>query len=138
MTFSIIMDLIAVAILIATLIYVFVLNQQLKKNRHQLETFIENFSSSLNRAELTIKELKELKDTVLKTLIEQRHKASVLKDELAFLLDRGESIAQQLEKEIREARKIKKPSGFYDSQSTTSVEKTEEEPALVRSLKKIR
>lgn len=138
MTFSIIMDLIAVAILIATLIYVFVLNQQLKKNRHQLETFIENFSSSLNRAELTIKELKELKDTVLKTLIEQRHKASVLKDELAFLLDRGESIAQQLEKEIREARKIKKPSGFYDPQSTTPVEKTEEEPALVRSLKKIR
>ena len=68
------MDLIAVTLLTATLIYVFVLNQQLKRNRHQLETFIENFSSSLNRAELTITELKELKDTVLKTLIEQYDK----------------------------------------------------------------
>jgi len=138
MTFSIIIDLIAVILLIATLAYVFVLNQQLKRNRRQLETFIENFSSSLNRAELTIKELKELKDTVLKTLIEQRYKASALKDELAFLLDRGESIAQQLEKEIREARKIKKPSGFYDLPSPPSIEKIEEEPELVRSLKKIR
>lgn len=138
MTFSIVIDLIAVTLLIATLIYVFILNQQLKKNRHQLETFIENFSSSLNRAELTIKELKELKDTVLKTLIEQRHKASVLKDELIFILDRGENIAQKLEKEIRDARRLKKPSDFYDQQLTTSVEKTEEEPALVRSLKKIR
>jgi hypothetical protein len=138
MTFSIVIDLIAVTLLIATLAYVFVLNQQLKKNRRQLETFIENFSSSLNRAELTIKELKELKDTVLKTLIEQRYKASALKDELAFLLDRGESIAQQLEKEIREARKIKKPSGFHDLPSPPPVEKIEEEPELVRSLKKIR
>ncbi|MBN9412975.1 MAG: hypothetical protein J0H12_03490 [Candidatus Paracaedimonas acanthamoebae] len=138
MTFSIVIVLIAVVLLIATLIYVFILNQQLKKNRHQLETFIENFSSSLNRAELTIKELKELKDTVLKTLIEQRHKASVLKDELIFILDRGENIAQKLEKEIRDARRLKKPSDFYDHQLTTSVEKTEEEPALVRSLKKIR
>lgn len=138
MTFSIIIDIIAVILLIAALIYVFFLNQQLKKNRHQLEVFIDNFSTSLSRAELTIKELKELKDTVLKTLIDQRHKASVLKDELAFLLDRGESIAQQLEKEIREARKIKKPSDFYTPQQVTLSEKTGDEPALIRSLKKIR
>ncbi|OJX12287.1 MAG: hypothetical protein BGO77_03820 [Caedibacter sp. 37-49] len=138
MTFSIIMDLIAVTLLIATLIYVFILNQQLKKNRHQLETFIVNFSSSLNRAESTIKELKELKETVLKSLSEQRLKASALKDELSFLLDRGESIAQQLENEIREARKIKKPQGFYEPEFEIPTVKEEKEPELVRTLKKIR
>lgn len=138
MTFSIMIDIIAVILLIAALIYVFFLNQQLKKNRHQLEVFIDNFSTSLNRAEITIKELKELKETVLTTLIDQRHKASVLKDELVFLLDRGENIAQHLEKEIREARKIKKPSDFYNPQQITLSEKIEDEPALVRSLKKIR
>ncbi len=138
MTSSIIMDLIAVTLLIATLIYVFILNQQLKKNRHQLETFIVNFSSSLNRAESTIKELKELKETVLKSLSEQRLKASALKDELSFLLDRGESVAQQLENEIREARKIKKPHGFYEPEFEIPKAKEEKEPELVRTLKKIR
>lgn len=138
MTSSIIMDLIAVTLLIATLIYVFILNQQLKKNRHQLEKFIVNFSSSLNRAESTIKELKELKETVLKSLSEQRLKASALKDELSFLLDRGESIAQQLENEIREARKIKKPQGFYKPEFEIPTATEEKEPELVRTLKKIR
>ena len=138
MTSSIIMDLIAVTLLIATLIYVFILNQQLKKNRHQLETFIVNFSSSLNRAESTIKELRELKETVLKSLSEQRLKASALKDELSFLLERGESIAQQLENEIREARKIKKPHGFYEPEFEIPTAIEEKEPELVRTLKKIR
>lgn len=110
MTFPILLDLIVVSLLVATIIYAVMLNKRLTtlhENRHELQKFLENFTTSLNKAEASVKDLKGAGESALNSVLQQLTKATTLRDELAFLLERGEDVAEKLDEAIRQGRALK-------------------------------
>lgn len=148
MSFPIILDFIVVTLLIATILYAVSLNRKLDtlyKNREELQKFIENFSKSLAKAELSMTKLRLSGEKVFSDLASKLKEGGTLRDDLGYLLERGEKLATSLEESIRTARDLQK-----SLDQTTPVEETKEpsppsseesdesEPDLIRSLKNVR
>lgn len=107
MTWTIILDLLVIALLAAVISYATLLNKKLtaiRDSRFELQKFIESFSVSLNKAEANVKDLKRVGESALAAVLDQLAKSQTLRDELTFLVDRGETMAETLEKNIRTAR----------------------------------
>tara|TARA_A100000171_G_C2138513_1_gene152486 strand:+ start:4490 stop:4951 length:462 start_codon:yes stop_codon:yes gene_type:complete len=153
MTFPIILDFIVVTLLIATILYAVSLNKKLSKlyqNREELQKFIETFSESLLKAEISMNKLRLSGEKVFTDLSEKLKEGGTLRDDLTYLMERGEKLAGTLEKEVRAARDVekslnqKKPlpsktkSGGDDSNTSEDDQKDGNEPDLIRSLRNVR
>ena len=104
MTISQLLDGLLVALLAAMLVYAVILNQRLlslRKERGIFEKMLSNFSASTLRAEESIHRLKAVADVSSKELQQQTGLARSLRDNLSFLTDRGETVADRLEYSIR-------------------------------------
>ncbi len=105
MSWTLALDLILLALLAATIGYALVLNRklaELRRNRAELEAVFGGFQTALARAETSVGHLKGSTDTVR----ERIDKAQGLADDLAFLVERGEALADTLEARIRSARDL--------------------------------
>lgn len=153
MTFPILLDFVVVTLLIATILYAISLNRKLEalyKNREELQKFIENFSQSLSKAEMSMNKLRLSGEKVFSELGTKLQEGGTLRDDLGYLLERGEKLAGVLEEEVRTARMLekdlrqaakKKPSkSFTVSETSPSSKNAEEEgePDLIRSLRNVR
>ena len=103
MPYSLIVDVLVAVLLVVTIGYAIVLNQRLgrlRRDKAQLEKLAASFGESTARAEDSIVKLKKTADL----LQERIDKAQALRDDLAFLIDRGGQAADSLEDLVRVTR----------------------------------
>lgn len=106
MTLSLFLDVIVCFLLVATIIYAAMLNRRLmafRSNRAEMETMIRTFSDACARAEAGTRSLRSATEeaTRLQAYLERSQN---LRDDLAYLLERGGSLADRLEGGVRSAR----------------------------------
>lgn len=105
MPYALIIDVIVAILLVVTIIYAINLNKRLsamRKDRAKLEKIATEFAQSTARANESITHLKSTNETLQRQL----DTAQSLRDDLAYLLDRGEKSADRLEDLVRGARDI--------------------------------
>ncbi len=103
MPYSLILDFLVAILLVITIAFAFVLNKRLGKLRGDREAFeklAETFNESTSRAEEGINTLHQTTNF----LQERLDKAQSLRDDLTFLIERGDRTADKLEKIVRATR----------------------------------
>ena len=103
MPYTLIVDIAVAVLLVVTIGYAITLNKRLnrlRRDKKDLETLARTFGESTMRAEDNINHLR----TIAQALDIQMERAQSLRDDLAFLTDRGGSTADRLEELVREAR----------------------------------
>lgn len=107
MDWKIILDLIVSCLLVATIGYAVMLNSRLtalRKNRDDLAKIIISFNDATVRAEASIPKLRKAAEDAGATLQERVEKAQSLRDDLAFMIERADTMANRLENSVRTAR----------------------------------
>lgn len=103
MTFALVLDLVVAALLVVTIAYAVLLNRRLanlRRQRAELESGTAAFQRAIRSAEDGIARLK-LSTEGLQQRIDG---ATAIQNDLAFLVDRAESLADRLEGGVRAAR----------------------------------
>jgi len=104
---KVVLDIIVSVLLIATIGYAWMLNQRLsslRKNRDDLAKTIAAFNEATLRAESSIPKLRKAAEESGQTLQERVEKAQSLRDDLAFMIERADTMANRLENAVRSAR----------------------------------
>lgn len=104
---GIVLDLVLILLLGAVLAYAVMLNKrlsQLRSNKDELARVINAFNEATQRAEASIPRLRKTADDIKTQLEDRIEKAVSLKDDLAFMIDRSDSMANRLESSVRMAR----------------------------------
>ena len=107
MTLALAGDLIVAVLLIVTIVYSAVLNRRLtalRADKAELHALVEGLAKTTASAGAGIATLKVTAETVGRELEAQRAKAQALRDDLAYLVERGNSTADRLEGGIRAQR----------------------------------
>ena len=149
MTFAILLDFVVTGLLIATILYAIRLNKKLEalySSRGELQTFLEGFTSSLARAESSMQTLKGQGESTFTAIQDALSKATALRDDLSFLVERGDGIATRLDDSIRLGRQLQKE--VDDTIERIHLEKPlekkplraipEDEPDLIKNIRHIR
>ncbi|WP_428376592.1 DUF6468 domain-containing protein [Lichenicoccus sp.] len=76
----------------------------LRRDRSELEKLIGGFNDSTRQAEGSIERLRTVADGAGRQIARHVEQAKVLKNDLSFLSDRGEKLADQLDKLVRQGR----------------------------------
>lgn len=106
-TISIALDIVLVLLLLAVIFYAVRLNRHmasLKNNRAELEALVKEFTRSTGRAETALARLKRGAGDNVREVRDVVVKAESLRDDLGFLVSRGEKIADRLEQGISGSR----------------------------------
>ena len=115
MDFRVLLDLIIALLLIATIGYAITLNNRLtalRRNRDQMSKIIASFNEATLRAESSIPKLRRAADEAGNGLQERVEKAQSLRDDLAFMIERADTMANRLENAVRSARtEVRAPQG---------------------------
>ncbi len=96
-----------IALLAATIFHTFRLERALgvlKRDRTSLEALVTDFNASTKAAEQGIERLHSAADGAGRQIERQIQGAARLRDDLQFLIDRGELVAEKLEVGLRESR----------------------------------
>ncbi|MDO8607194.1 MAG: DUF6468 domain-containing protein [Phaeospirillum sp.] len=107
MDWKVALDIVVSLLLIATIGYAVMLNSRLsslRKNRDDLAKTIINFNEATVRAESSIPKLRKAAEESGQTLQERVEKAQSLRDDLAFMIERADTMANRLENAVRTAR----------------------------------
>jgi hypothetical protein len=78
----------------------------LKRDRASLESLVVGFNASTHQAESGIQRLRAAADGTGRQIEAQLSKSVSLKDDLAFLTERGDRLADRLEMRVRAARPL--------------------------------
>lgn len=121
MDFAFYLDLVMIVLLVATIIYAIILNRKLaafRRSREDMQNFLTAFNTANERAETSITALKEMAEQSGERLREDIEKASALNEDLSFMVDRGESIANRLEKAARDVNAVRRATGAGEGASS--------------------
>ena len=103
------LEIVLMALLAATLFHAVRLERALgvlKRDRAVLEELVAGFNASTRQAEAGIERLRAAADGAGRQLAHQIVTGSALKDDLAFLGERGERLADRLDDQLRSARPV--------------------------------
>ena len=106
MSVEVLLNVAVICLLVPTIIFAVILNKRLevlRSSRADLGRLIEAFNEATTRAEAGIPRLKQAADSTGSHLKEQIQKAQILRDDLAFMIERAESTAGRLEAQVRTA-----------------------------------
>lgn len=140
MPLSIMIDVIVIVLMGATIFYTMLVNRRLtslQEGRDQLQTFVESFGESLQQAERSVKELKETGQSIYEVIQKESDAAVRLRDDLVFLTERGEQIADELDKSIMSSRAIlksaknTKPEAIHKESAAGAHDEDEAEDSLL-------
>ncbi len=101
------LDLVLVLLLAATLFHAIRLERALgvlKRDRAALETLVEGFNASTREAQAGIERLRSAADGAGRAVARQTEAATTLRDDLCFLIERGEKLADRLDQLVRASR----------------------------------
>jgi len=104
---KVVLDIVVSALMIATIVYATRLNRRLaalRKNRDDLARTILAFNEATVRAESSIPKLRKAAEEAGQALQERVEKAQSLRDDLAFMIERADTMANRLESAVRSAR----------------------------------
>jgi cell division septum initiation protein DivIVA len=107
MDYKLILDVVVAVLLVVTIVYAWVLNQrltQLRRNRDDLAKVVTSFNDATARAEAGIPKLRRAAEETGQSLQERMEKAQSLRDDLAFMIERADAMADRLEQSVRGAR----------------------------------
>lgn len=107
MDLKLILDLIVACLLVATIVFAVLLNKRLdvlRKNRDELAKLIVQFNDATARAEASIPKLRRTAEEAGQQVQERVEKAQALRDDLAFMIERADAMADRLESGVRTAR----------------------------------
>jgi len=103
----VVLDMIIAILLVATIVYAFVLNRKLSVLRNakaEMEMLVARFADSTAKAESGIQNLKAHASESGAALDSMTTRAAGLAGDLSFLVEKGTSLANRLEKAIESAR----------------------------------
>ena len=109
--YRLVLDLIIALLLGTTITYAVILNRRLsgfRKQKQDMEAFIALFDEATERADSSLHRLKAMAEQTGGDLQGNVDKASALFDELSFMVDRGNAIADRLEQTASSANKATK------------------------------
>jgi hypothetical protein len=109
MTLSIALDIVVAVLLVATIVYATVLDRRirmLRSARAEIESVVVGFNTATARAESAIGELKEGTETGSRELKPLIATARQIADDLAFLVERGNELADRLDVGVSAARAV--------------------------------
>jgi len=112
-TLNLLLDVIIIVLLVPTIVYAVILNtrlKQLRDNRDDLARLVAAFNDATARAESGIPKLRRAADEAGQSLQERVEKAQTLRDDLAFMTERADSMAGRLESSVRQAREEVRPA----------------------------
>jgi hypothetical protein len=112
-TLNLLLDGIIIVLLIPTIIYAVILNSrlaQLRDNRDDLARLVAAFNDATARAESGIPKLRQAAEDAGLALQERVEKAQTLRDDLAFMTERADTMAGRLETSVRQARDEVRPA----------------------------
>ncbi len=121
MDWKLLLDLVVSGLLVATITYAIRLNNRLgalRKNRDDLAKTIVSFNEATVRAELSIPKLKRAAEEAGAGLQERVEKAQSLRDDIAFMIERADAMANRLENAVRSARTEVRSSSSSSSSAT--------------------
>ena len=101
--FSLILDIFVAVLLVVTISYAVILNKRLgslRGDREELQKLALSFGEATGRAEESIAELR----STTELLQERIKRAEALREDLVFLMERGNTAADRLESLVRTAR----------------------------------
>ncbi|MGE0221857.1 MAG: DUF6468 domain-containing protein [Acetobacteraceae bacterium] len=104
-----ILEIVLVILLAATLFHAVRLERALgvlKRDRATLEALVAGFNASTRQAEQGIERLRATADGAGRQIARQADAALALKDDLAFLMERGERLADRMDSLVRVARPL--------------------------------
>lgn len=144
-----ILNLIVAVLLVGTMVFAYVLNNRLKKlrsNKEEVDAAILRFDQSVTRAEETIVFLRDVSSKSYSSLSETVQQAQSLRDEISFMLERGEGLAQSLDDKIRITRRDltpgqplpptpEKPAQQGTAHNTNTINNNSEEDRIMALLK---
>jgi hypothetical protein len=103
------LEIVLIALLGATLFQAIRLERALgvlKRDRASLETLVIGFNASTHQAESGIQRLRAAADSAGREIESQLTKSVSLKDDLSFLTERGDRLADRLDTLVRVARPL--------------------------------
>ncbi len=129
------LEIVLVGMLGATLFHAVRLERALgvlKRDRATLEALVAGFNTSTRQAENGIERLRAAADGAGRQVARQAEAALALKDDLAFLMDRGERLADRMDSLVRSARPMAsdQPRPQAVAAMATAVADDEPEPRL--------
>lgn len=126
------LELVLILLLAATLFHAIRLERALgvlKRDRAVLEELIGSFNASTRQAESGIERLRAAADGAGRQVARQIEGAKALRDDIAFLTERGERVADRLDTLVRTAR----PLGAEPQwPSAAELRAAEDDPAMPR------
>ncbi|SDE10421.1 DUF6468 domain-containing protein [Rhodospira trueperi] len=114
MSLSLILDILIVALLVPTITFAWILNGRLadlRRNRDELARLIQNFNEATHRAEAGIPKLRKAADDAGRALQDRVEKAQTLRDDLAFMVDRADTMLGKLEDGVQGRRTLDRNGG---------------------------
>lgn len=105
-----IINIVIISLLIPTIIYAYRLNKNLtllRQNQNSLTKLIQSLNDATLKAENSIPRLKTETQSTSGELKEVVKSAKTLKDDLTFINERADNLADRLENVIHDGRKIK-------------------------------
>ncbi len=103
------LDLALMLLLAATLFHAMRLERALgvlKRDRAALEALIDGFNASTRDAQAGIERLRSAADGAGRGIARQTEAATLLRDDLSFLIERGETLADRLDHLVRAGRAL--------------------------------
>ncbi len=104
-----VLELALIGLLAATLFHALRLERALgvlKRDRAALEELVGGFNASFRQAELGIEQLRAAADGAGRLVARQVDAGKAVRDDLVFMIDRGERLADRLEELVRSGRPL--------------------------------
>jgi hypothetical protein len=127
---DIILNVVIALLLVITIVFCLVLSKRISafnSNKNDLAKFLLEFSSSIQRAEKNINQLKELGSNVDENLKAQIKRARFLANDLSFLSEKGENVAQNLEGRISMSRDVNRKMATENSINSMNANRQQRE-----------
>ena len=130
MTLLVALDIIVAAMLAVTIGFCLVLSRRLtvlRRNESELRDVLAKFNQAAAQAEAGIARLKDVSQETAATLRERIGEAKALRDDLAFVTERGDRIVTELGKKISAQRGAEAPPARPIAASAREPSKVERE-----------
>ena len=127
MTLSIILDIVVAGLLVATIAYATILDRrirQLRSARAEIETMVVGFNTATARAESAIGDLKTGTEAGTRELKPLMANARQIADDLSFLVERGNELADRLDVGVSAARAVAPKSALKAASRPSAPAKT--------------
>ena len=120
--------------------------RDLRKDQENLDKLAKNFAKATSRAEASIQQLKAASDATSQALDQTIESANRIREDLLYLMERGEKLADVLESGIRlkekapakEQKFVKKKSLPASVQVVQGPAKGDAERELIKALRAVR